>query len=55
MLSLHTWCNSDNTVLTGLGGDDIKVRAIRGDEYLTKLGSVPAELFIPKAQRSTSC
>jgi hypothetical protein len=38
----------DGTILTNSGGDDIKVRAMRGDEYLTKLGSVPAGVAYSK-------
>ena len=40
---VHEFIIPDATVLTNLsGGDDIKVRAIRGDEYLKKLTSPPA-------------
>tara|TARA_X000000950_G_scaffold256780_1_gene322479 strand:- start:202 stop:3135 length:2934 start_codon:yes stop_codon:yes gene_type:complete len=40
---VHEFIIPDATVLTNLsGGDDIKVRALRGDEYLKKLASPPA-------------
>ena len=40
---VHEFIIPDGTVLTNLsGGADIKVRAIRGDEYLKKLTSPPA-------------
>ena len=40
---VHEFIIPDGTVLTNLsGGDDIKVRALRGDEYLKKLASPPA-------------
>ena len=45
---IHEFVIPDGTVLTNSGGDDIKVRAIRGDEYLTKLGSIPAGIVYSK-------
>jgi hypothetical protein len=45
---IHEFIIPDGTVLTNSGGDDIKVRAMRGDEYLTKLGSVPAGVAYSK-------
>jgi hypothetical protein len=45
---IHEFVIPDGTVLTNSGGDDIKVRAMRGDEYLTKLGSVPAGVAYSK-------
>ena len=40
---IHEFIIPNGTVLTNLsGGDDLKVRALRGDEFLEKLSSIPA-------------
>ena len=40
---IHEFIIPDGTVLTNLsGGDDLKVRALRGDEFLKKLANPPA-------------
>ncbi len=40
---IHEFIIPDGTVLTNLdGGDELKVRALRGDEFLKKLSSIPA-------------
>ena len=40
---VHEFIIPDGTVLTNLsGGDDLKVRALRGDEFLKKYSSIPA-------------
>ena len=40
---IHEFIIPEGTVLTNLsGGNDIKVRALRGDEFLEKLSSIPA-------------
>ena len=42
---VHEFVIPDGTVLTNVsGGDDLKIRALRGDEYLLKLGSVPGDV-----------
>ena len=40
---IHEFIIPDGTVLTNLsGGDDLKVRALRGDEFFKKLANPPA-------------
>ena len=47
---IHEFIIPDATVLTNLsGGDDLKVRAMRGDEYLTKLDAIPSGVAYTKA------
>ena len=47
---VHEFVIPDATVLTNLsGGDDLKIRALRGDEYLLKLGSIPAGVIYTKS------
>ena len=42
---VHEFVIPDGTVLTNIsGGDDLKIRALRGDEYLLKLASVPGDV-----------
>ena len=46
---VHEFVIPDATVLTNLsGGDDLKIRALRGDEYLLKLGAIPAGVSYSK-------
>jgi hypothetical protein len=47
---IHEFIIPDGTVLTNSsGGDDLKVRAIRGDEYLKKLDAIPSGVAYTKA------
>ena len=39
---IHEFIIPDGSVLTNASGEDLKVRALRGDEYLKKLDSIPA-------------
>ena len=45
---IHEFIIPDNTILTNASGDDLKVRALKGDEYLEKLGSIPAGITYSK-------
>ena len=47
---IHEFIIPDGTILTNSsGGDDLKVRAMRGDEYLKKLDAIPAGVAYTKA------
>ena len=46
---IHEFIIPDGTVLTNSGGDDLKVRAIRGDEYLLKLNPTPSGVTYSKS------
>ena len=47
---IHEFIIPDGTVLTNSsGGDNLKVRAIRGDEYLKKLDAIPSGVAYTKA------
>tara|TARA_B100000965_G_scaffold218733_1_gene183061 strand:- start:201 stop:953 length:753 start_codon:yes stop_codon:yes gene_type:complete len=47
---IHEFVIPDATVLTNAsGGEDLKIRALRGDEYLLKLGSIPAGVSYSKS------
>ena len=47
---IHEFIIPDGTVLTNSsGGDDLKVRAMRGDEYLKKLDAIPSGVAYTKA------
>ena len=47
---IHEFIIPDGTVLSNSsGGDDLKVRAIRGDEYLKKLDAIPSGVAYTKA------
>ena len=47
---VHEFVIPDATVLTNAsGGEDLKIRALRGDEYLLKLGSIPAGVSYSKS------
>lgn len=45
---IHEFIIPDGTILTNASGDDLKVRALRGDEYLEKLVSIPAGITYSK-------
>ena len=47
---IHEFIIPDGTILTNSsGGDDLKVRAIRGDEYLKKLDAIPSGVAYAKS------
>ena len=45
---IHEFIIPDGTILANASGDDLKVRALRGDEYLEKLVSIPAGITYSK-------
>ena len=45
---IHEFIIPDGTVLINSSGENIKVRALKGDEYLLKLGSIPAGVAYTK-------
>ena len=45
---IHEFIIPDGSVLTNASGEDLKVRALRGDEYLKKLDSIPAGVSYSK-------
>ncbi len=45
---IHEFIIPDGTILTNASGDDLKVRALKGDEYLEKLNPTPAGITYSK-------